>query len=247
MKKFAKCIFLASFCIVFFTLLPAGAEHFTEIMLPGTPYATDVCVNTSAVPGPAVLILGGVHGNEPAGSLAAQSLCRLEIMRGILIVMPRVNRLALELRVRTLQEIGDINRAYPGNDGDTPAHQIAKAIVEVADRNSVALVIDLHEARTFHRLDRTSLGQTILFASNMRSTELAMDAVDAINACIAAPHRKFSLVAHPVRGSAAEYFGRNPQTAAFTIETSSQQTPEERTQQHAFLAKFFLRREGLLQ
>lgn len=223
----------------------AFAAHSTYTLLPDTPYATEICINTAPISGPAVLVLGGVHGNEPAGSLAAERLCTTEVQRGTLVVIPRVNHLALKQNIRTLPEIGDINRAYPGL-GESPAHQIAGSIVELASRHSISLVIDMHEARTFHRLDHESLGQSVLFANNTRSTDLAIDLVDAINSTLLEPHRKFSLVAHPAPFSAAEYFGRNARIAAFTMETSSKQPVGERVDQHIFLVHALLKWEGLL-
>ena len=235
-------------CCLFVNLLFPGvsvAAYSTDTLLPGTSYATKVCINASPISGPAALILGGVHGNEPAGSLAAEQLCVLDIQRGTLIVIPSVNATALAQHVRTLAETGDINRAYPGL-GNTPAHQIAAAIVDIANRHSISLLIDMHEARTFHRKDRSSLGQSILFANNTRSTDLAMDLVDEINATLSDSWLKFSLIAHPIGNSAAEYFGRQPNVASFTMETSSTQPIADRISQHLFLAKSLLRREGIL-
>ena len=245
MRNFFPRIFISLLALILCSVSVAFAAHATYTLLSDTPYATEICINTAPISGPAALVLGGVHGNEPAGSLAAERLCATEVQRGTLIVIPHVNHLALKQNTRTLPEIGDINRAYPGI-GDTPAHRIAGSIVEFASRYPVSLVIDLHEARTFHRLDHDSLGQSVLFANNTRSTELAIDLVDAINATLPEPHRKFSLVAHPAPSSAAEYFGSSARIAAFTMETSSKQPIEERVAQHIFLVRALLKQEGLL-
>ncbi len=60
--------------------------------LRGTPGDTDVFVLEGRQPGGTLLVLGGTHGDEPAGYLAAVSLVeRATVVRGRLIVLPRAN------------------------------------------------------------------------------------------------------------------------------------------------------------
>jgi hypothetical protein len=108
------------------------------------------------------------------------------------------------------------------------------------------MLIDLHEGRAFHLLDKTSVGQTILFAANDRSTLLAMDLAAYINKQIPERHRRFSLVAHPVPHSAAHYIAEHYKIAAFTLETAGVQPLADRVAQHIALVTFLLSQEGLL-
>lgn len=225
---------------------PAVASAQPDTLLPATPYSTAVIVRETAVPGPAVIVLGGVHGDEPAGSLAAAEIAAAAVRRGTLIVIPRVNTLALDQGVRTLDTIGDINRAYPGKAGGTPAEQIAAAICALLERYQVSMLIDLHEGRAFHRLDQTSVGQTILFAANSRSALLAMEAAETINRQIGERHRQFSPAAHPLPHSAAHYAAERYGIAAFTLETAVVQPLADRIAQHVALVSCLLRQEGLL-
>ena len=226
--------------------LPCVGLSAESVVLPGTPYATKTHINLGVLPGPAVLILGGVHGDEPAGSLAAEKICNLAVKRGTLLVIPRVNTLALDQGVRTLPHIGDINRAYPGTPDGSPAEQIAYAVTSLLEQYNVTLLIDLHEGRAFHLLDKTSVGQTILFAANDRSTLLAMDLAAYINKKISERHKRFSLVAHPVPHSAAHYAAEHYKIAAFTLETAGVQPLADRVGQHVALVTFLLGQEGLL-
>ncbi len=230
--------------LVLATAVAAAAPPEQNILLPGTPYATEIYVSRGA-PGPVVLVMGGVHGNEPAGALAAEQVSGFAVSKGTLIVIPRVNKLALAVGMRTLPEISDINRAYPGRSDGTPAEQVAAAVEALVRQYGVTMLIDLHEARTFHRLDRTSLGQMILFAANDRSAELALAAIDDINALIAEPVKKFAFGAHPIPGSAAYHAGSALGLAAFTVETSGQQTIEARAAQHVAIVRSLLRQEGV--
>jgi succinylglutamate desuccinylase len=67
-----------------------------------------------SLPGPTLLILGGIHGNEPAGVLAAERvLPRLQERRGELrgeVVMLRGNSRALQRNVRYIS--ADLNRLW---------------------------------------------------------------------------------------------------------------------------------------
>lgn len=231
--------------LVLTTAVAAAAATERTVLLPGTPYATEVYINHGAAPGPAALVMGGVHGNEPAGALAAERICGFAVARGTLIVIPRVNKLALAANIRTLPEIGDINRAYPGREGGTPAERIAAAVEALIMKYNVTMLVDLHEARTFHRLDHTSLGQMILFAANDRSAALALAAIDHINGLISEPVQKFAFGAHPIPGSAAYHAGTVLGLAAFTVETSGRQPLEARAAQHVAIVRSLLRQEGV--
>ena len=98
------------------TFVAPGSMAFAAETFPlqaGTRWETSGCIVTSRLEGPAVLVLGGVHGNEPAGALAAAQLCSETLAKGTLVVVPRVNPLGLNQAVRFLPEIGDMNRVYP--------------------------------------------------------------------------------------------------------------------------------------
>lgn len=232
--------------ILMFCMAAATAAAPDTMLLPGTPYATEIYIIHGAVPGPAALVLGGVHGNEPAGAAAAETISRLAVGKGTLIVVPRVNKLALAASLRTLPAIGDVNRAYPGRADGTPAEQLAAVVEALIRDHGVSLLIDLHEARTFHRLDHTSLGQMVLFAANDRSAELALGAIDDVNAMIAEPYKKFTFGAHPIPGSAAYHAGTVLGLAAFTVETSGQQPLADRVAQHVAVVRSLLRQEGVV-
>src|SRR5688572_28830585 len=75
-------------------ILPAGRQR--EALLAGTPYDTPLYIFGTGRPGPVVLILGGVHGNEPGGWLAADRLVdSLSFQQGSAFVVPHANKLAM--------------------------------------------------------------------------------------------------------------------------------------------------------
>lgn len=232
---------------LFFSLLPVGDAAVERVVLQaGTRWETSGCIVDSGVAGPVALILGGVHGNEPAGAVAADKVCGFSPVVGKIVVVARVNPLGLKENVRYLQEIGDMNRVYPPKGDNTPAEQLGTEMIGLMERQRITMLIDLHEARTFHRIDQTSLGQTLLFADNSESAALAMDTVDAVNREINEGVRKFTLVGHPIRNSSAWYAGKNMGIAAFTVETSAQQPLEDRIEQHLAIVRELLTSGGWL-
>jgi predicted deacylase len=97
----------------------------------------------SGKPGPVLMVLGGVHGNEPGGWLAAGEVSGWAPATGGLIVLPRANEIAAANFVRTTDELGDLNRLYPGSPGSAlPMERLAAEIVAVAREFNVDVVLD---------------------------------------------------------------------------------------------------------
>lgn len=148
---------------------PAPTPRGTEIrkLLPGTPHETSLYIHHSGASGPAALVLGGVHGNEPGGWLAGDEVATWMPAAGTLLVVPRANVTALAAFVRTFEEIGDLNRLYPG-DPDSPLmmERMAHAILEAAREFETRLLLDMHESWAFYaeyppNSGTGALGQTI--------------------------------------------------------------------------------------
>ena len=57
----------------------------------GTEWETPYYRIETGKPGPTVMIVGGVHGNEPGGWQAAEQIASWELSRGSLLVVPRAN------------------------------------------------------------------------------------------------------------------------------------------------------------
>lgn len=100
----------------------------------------------SGVPGPRVVVLGGVHGDETEGMLAAGRLSALPLTlrRGILDVVPVCHEVAAEADHRTSPLDGEnLARVFPGAaDGshtERIAWQLTTEVLTGAD-----LLVDLH-------------------------------------------------------------------------------------------------------
>ncbi len=146
-----------------------------------------------------VLILGGIHGNEPAGSRAIIKLMNdintNEIsIKNKLILIPYVNYCALQLNVRALSSIGDINRKFPINKDydDEELHPIIKKIlifIKEAD-----IVIDFHEGWGFYKNNNGSIGSTITPSNTQNSLNYANVLYNSLNNNIIDNNKKFTIL-----------------------------------------------------
>ena len=232
-------------CLALTATAALAADRFT--LLAGTRWETEGCIADSGQPGPTALVLGGVHGSEPAGALAAAQVCTFQPMTGKIVAVPRVNIPGLAAKLRYVPDGGgDMNRVYPPENGETPAERMGEAIIALMEEHRIRLFVDLHEARTFHKLDPTSLGQSLLPANNPASDAMAMAAIEAVNREIDEEVKKFTRLGPPIRRSAAWYAGKALGIAAFTVETSAQQPLADRVGQHLAVVKELLMTGGWL-
>ena len=143
----------------------AGRER--AALMAGTEWETPLVAAHSGAAGPVLLVLGGVHGNEPGSWLAADGVAEWMPRRGSLVVVPRANVVAIGLLERTTEALGDLNRLYPGDPAaDLPMARMAAQIVAAARRYGASLVLDLHESWGFYaergeRRGTAFIGQTI--------------------------------------------------------------------------------------
>ncbi len=168
-------------------VVAAGEDK--RVIMPGTKYETPLYIFGSGRAGPIAMALGGVHGNEPGGWLAADRVVdRMRPDVGALLVIPHVNKIAMGQFVRTTDEIGDVNRAYPGKPDGTPAQQIAFEIMNAVREFHVDFILDMHESWAFYK-DRPQngtafLGQTVATNAAEPGPSMARASVDAVNSRI---------------------------------------------------------------
>ncbi len=101
------------------------------------------CVSTA--PGPRLLVLGGVHGNEIGGILGAGRVAAtpLPLMAGSITVIPVTHEAAHSAFVRTGPADGlDLARTFPGDPLGSPTEQVAAVVAGlIAEHDGL---IDLH-------------------------------------------------------------------------------------------------------
>ena len=100
----------------------------------------------SANPGPRFVILGGVHGDETEGALAAGRLAASSLtpVQGMIDIVPVCHEAAFAADSRTSPiDGGNLARVFPGDPDGTPTAQLAHHLFsEVLD--GADFLIDLH-------------------------------------------------------------------------------------------------------
>lgn len=168
---------------------PAGRSE--RMLLPNTKWATPLVIAHSGRPGPVIFVLGGVHGDEPGAWAAADEVATWVPRTGSLLVLPRANALAIEAGQRTLPELGDLNRLYPGDPkGKAPMSRMADAIVQVAREFRVQTLYDMHESWAFFS-ERSANGNA--FLGQTVSAGFGEDATLAARALVVRANQRIDL------------------------------------------------------
>ncbi len=191
-----------------------------EILAPGTKYATALYVIDSGKPGPVVMIVGGVHGNEPAGYTAATEIGDWEIRTGTLLVLPEANKLADDKKIRYLSSEGDLNRSFPKSSSQTPSNTLSKAIWNAMKTYDVDWLMDMHEGYDYYKNPSTSsVGQTLIYYPNKSTNAVSSKIISSLNQNITTSYKKFSLLQYPAKGSLARAAGQYLGIHSFIFET----------------------------
>lgn len=132
------------------TSIRAGRTNYLEMdvasLYTRTKIEVPVIVERSKVPGPAMLLTGGIHGDEVNGIEIIRRMVfekSLRPARGAVIAVPIVNVMAFLNMNRKFADGRDLNRSFPGNKSGSLASKLAYSIttniIPHAD-----LVVDLH-------------------------------------------------------------------------------------------------------
>ena len=220
-------------------------------------YANDIEIFTinSNKPGPTILLIGSVHGNEPAGSVALQTFMRSlktnPIQSGKLFIIPCPNKLGIIFNTRWLLHRlnnRDLNRNFPRNNLETAEDPISEKIMEYVIQSD--LIIDFHEGWGFHRKDTESMGSGIYPGKTKFSIVLGNELLNYVNKHINTPFKKFSIEynKHPDIKSLknyANFLGKD----YILVETSGQdniQPLDIRVQQDLQIINYSLKKIGVM-
>jgi putative intracellular protease/amidase len=216
----------------------------------GTAHQTMYFVQRAEEPGPTVLIVGGIHGNEPAGAHAVDVVRYWPITRGCVISVPQANMTALTANKRRIpdaaQEHSDLNRDFPKPDAElprAPEHPLARALWELLKWRKPDWVFDCHEGINFHDLDAKSVGNSVIADKQAETQAVAQAMLETVNAGIEKVDQKFTLLGPPVAGSLARAASQHLGARALIVETTIKdqrlpvRTRQHRSMLHAALSK----------
>ena len=102
------------------------------------------------IPGNTLLVIGGIHGNEPGGYYAPSFLVRFyKIKKGSLWVVPNLNFDSLIKYRRGIY--GDMNRKFAFISKKDKDYQIVMDIKKIILNPKVDMILNLHDGHGFYR------------------------------------------------------------------------------------------------
>lgn len=209
----------------------AEFDHTTVTLMTGTVMETEMHISDSGKAGPTAVIIGGIHGDETAGVIAAEAITKLVPVCGRIIVVPRANRPACDSGVRTEYYMEDLNRSFPGASEKGPAGYAAASLTEVIRAYEPSIVIDLHESRYKYGEEEGSLGQSLVISEQGDSASIVLDMLELLNTKTEAGNQ-FTFTSGAPAGSLNNETSKLTGIPAVTVETWSERELEARVKDH---------------
>lgn len=214
---------------------------------------------------PAVLVIGGIQGNEPGGFSAAALLAtRYSVSKGALWVVPNLNFPSIVRNTRGLH--GDMNRKFARLDSDDPEYSTVSRIQELIRGPDVKLVLNLHDGSGFFRPRHEDAlrnpkrwGQCVIIDQSVipehvphnNLEDMARQICDEVNGRLLMPtHRYHIKNTRTAEGDremekTLSWFAVRHKKAAFGLEVSKEFSVERRVYYHLLTVESFLRRAGV--
>lgn len=214
----------------------------THSLMAGTPYETVVYIKQGETAGPAIFVMGGCHGDEVAGYLAADRMVSWTITKGSLVLLPRAHVAAIKRNTRAWP--GNMNAMFPGKADGSDMERLAYAIWQEMKAARPELVVTLHESRGFYRDDPSAYGQTLThdFAE---LNPLFQPVLDEVNPRIADPKHRFAIKVAPFPTCPTYNAVRWLKCPATSIETCRQLGLQTRITHQLLILRAMLRRWGM--
>ena len=113
----------------------------------------DFTVSRMGEGAPAVLVVGGIQGDEPGGFSAAALLAvHYRFVRGTVWVVPNLNFLSIITRSRG--DYGDMNRKFAELSPTDPDFHTVRRIQDIICSPEIKLVLNLHDGSGFYHPTR---------------------------------------------------------------------------------------------
>jgi len=222
----------------------------------------------SGRPGPTILVVGGVQGDEPGGfSAAALLISHYKITSGAVWVVPNLNFLSI---IRCSRGVyGDMNRKFADLDAKDPEYAAVQKIKAIIANPAVDAVLHLHDgwgyfSPTFVSEWQCPLrwGQSVIIDQDAVAAkhfgnlqELAERAAEAANAHLYDPIHAYHVKntqTHDLDNETARemsktltFFAIGQGKPAFGIEGSKNLPPPMRTYYHLRVIESFLHSFGI--
>lgn len=227
----------------------ADSSFTTGWLTLGDGWQTPYYIREAAAAGPVVMIFGGVHGDEPAGSAAANDIRHWDVTRGTLIVVPAAAPQALAARTRTISGEGDLNRNFPGfgESASATTGPTAAALWEFVREQAPDWFLDLHEGYDFRSSNPNSVGSSVIHANERVTNTYVERMLTAVNREITDSGKVFVSLSGPVDKSVARAATLHLGARGMIVETTTKDQPLPlRVTQHRTIVSQFLTDQQML-
>lgn len=162
--------------MIFFLLLPFVTLHALSFSL----------IKKENDKAPVLLVVGGIHGNEPGSYFATALLAQYyTIKKGNLWIIPDLNRESIQHDSRGIH--GDMNRKFAEIDPKDPDLKIVRDVKQIITDPKIGLILNLHDGHGFYRkeyentiFNPTAWGQTCVIDQESLDTEQQYGKLDEI-------------------------------------------------------------------
>lgn len=213
----------------------------------------------------AVLIVGGIQGDEPGGFSAATLLAtRYEIKKGCLWVVPNLNFPSIIKRSRGLY--GDMNRKFLHLDEKDPEFATVRKIQDLIASPDACLVLNLHDGSGYYRPEYQDKlknprrwGQSIIIdQDNLGVRAPLSDLADIANTVAINVNAKLLSPVHAIHvrntrtaegdremEKSLSWFAVRQGKAAFGLEATKEARVAVRAYYHLLMIEEFLKKAGI--
>lgn len=175
----------------------------------------------SGTDGRTAFIVGGIHGDERAGIIAAHDIAGWSPDYGQLVVLPEANPAAIEQNRRE-NAFGNLNRKF--TVGSKPTSALAQAIWDAVTTTEPDLLITLHESKGILNGSTSGVGQMVFHRQRSTTTDAARMGIKRANTTIGNKrfrfgHGRISGPSKPPTGLLSEKADYDAGIDSFIIET----------------------------
>jgi len=157
--KFAlKNIALPSLFSFSGNLMAARREGRVHYVFPEKPM--EIIYKSGKERGGKIVVIGGIHGNEPGAYKAVDILSEVSVLKGELFLVPRSNFVSILAFKRGYN--GDMNRKFSYISQKDPDFPYVKKIKELIKEVKPDVVLSLHDGYGFHITNKRAWGQCIV-------------------------------------------------------------------------------------
>jgi len=229
-----------------------AAPSFKPIHVVLPPKPRQIFYKEGPKKGGTLLIIGGIHGNEPGAYKTVDILTNIEVARGRLILIPRSNFTSILANVRGYN--GDMNRKFAFINKDDPDYPWVMWLKNHIKLEKADVVLSLHDGAGFHIRNKRAWGECIVIDKETYQGwplyQTANWVVNQINKQVVSPLHKFAVyntqtfhphTSHAEQRKSLTYFTlTQAKKPAFCLEVSKQlPSLHLKVKYHLLMLKYF--------